>query len=65
MATLGAALTDLGKFAEAEPILLEAYEKMKPPPQWSMRKGEALESLIRLYEKWGKEKEAKRWRAER
>jgi hypothetical protein len=62
---LGEALVGLGKHAEAEPLVVEAYERMEPPPDIAYRKGEALERVIALYEAWGKEEKAAEWRAKR
>jgi hypothetical protein len=68
---LGGALLGQEKYADAEPLLLAGYEGMKqrqeqiPGPLRSIRLGEALQRLVRLYEAWGKKDEAARWRKER
>jgi hypothetical protein len=64
---LGEALLDQDRFSDAEPLLKSGYEGMKErrltiPPQERPRLIKALERLVRLYEEWGKEAEAIRWR---
>ncbi len=66
---IGEALVDQKKFADAEPLLLSGYEGMRQreaaiPPQDKPRLTKALERLVRLYEAWGNEEKAARWRAE-
>ena len=63
MSLLGGALAGQKKYAEAEPLLVEGYENMKPPPPAAVRKKEALERVVELYEAWGKPDKAKEWRA--
>jgi tetratricopeptide (TPR) repeat protein/predicted Ser/Thr protein kinase len=63
MSMLGASLAGQGKYAEAEPLLVEGYEKMKPPAQVAVRKREALDRVIKLYEDWKKPEKAARYRA--
>jgi tetratricopeptide (TPR) repeat protein len=69
MSTLGEALLDQAKFAEAEPLLISGYEGLKqheaaiPAPQRS-RVTKATERILRLYEESGKEDKALRWRME-
>jgi len=65
MSLLGEALTKQGKYAEAEPLLLEGYEKMEPPPAVAIRRDEARDRLVALYEAWGKPDQAAAWRAKR
>ena len=60
---LGEALTALGRHAEAEPLLLESFEKMKPPRAENRRL--ARERIVALYEAWGKPEKAAKWRASR
>jgi len=50
---LGGCLAGLGKFAEAEPLLLDGYFGMKDNPKalW-LRKREALECIAKLYADW-------------
>ena len=69
MSTLGEALLDQQKFAEAEPLLalgLRGHEATRGaiPPQDRPRLTRALERLVKLYEAWGKEDKAMRWRKE-
>ena len=55
----------LRRFEEAERLLLESYEKLDPPspPLRKLRRGEALERIVGLYEAWGKPEKAAEWRA--
>ncbi len=50
---LGASLLDQGRFAEAEPLLLESYDRLRAnrfaPP---IRRRDALEGIARMYERW-------------
>jgi hypothetical protein len=69
MSILGEALSDQKKFADAEPLLLSGYEGMKQrenaiSSQDKPRLTKALERLVKLYEAWGKEDKAVRWRKE-
>src|SRR4029453_4951577 len=54
MSLLGEALLEQRKFAEAQLMLVQGFEKMQPPPGQGTqgRKREALERVIRLYEAW-------------
>lgn len=66
---LGQALLGLGKFADAEPLLLVGYQGMKQravkvPADRRVLISEALKHLAELYENWGKPAEAARWRME-
>jgi tetratricopeptide (TPR) repeat protein len=66
---LGEALLDQKKFVEAEPMLLSGYEGMKQredtiPSRDKPRLNKALERLVTLYEAWGKNDQAMRWRKE-
>lgn len=46
-------LLEDGRHAEAEPLLLEGYERMKDHPEASnVRKREALERIVKLYDAW-------------
>ena len=63
MSLLGASLAGQEKHADAEPLLVEAFEKMAPPERLASRREEALERVIALYEAWGKPDEAAAWRA--
>ncbi len=69
MSRLGGTLTRLGRFAEAEPLLLEGYGSIDPPPEEAHHQLEALARLIDLYESWhaaqpdaGYEAKAGEWR---
>jgi hypothetical protein len=67
---LGGALLGQKKYADAEPLLLAAYEGMKQqektvPPQGQDRLPEALDRLIELYTATNKPDEVKKWQAER
>ena len=62
MSLLGESLTGQGRYEEAEPLLLEGYESMNPPPNSAIRKSEALERVVHLYESWGKPEKAAEWR---
>lgn len=64
---LGEALLDQGKFADAEPLLLSGYEGLKQrealiPAEARPRIAKSLESLVRLYDTWGKDDIARKWR---
>jgi uncharacterized protein HemY len=65
---LGGALLGQGKYGEAQPFLLAGVEGMQqlrtrtPVPERA-RIGEAFDRVVRLYEAWGKKKEADQWRA--
>jgi serine/threonine protein kinase len=60
---LGACLTELGRYDEAEPLVVESYRVMMD------RRGagdryvdEARNRVVRLYEAWGKAEQAAQWR---
>jgi hypothetical protein len=71
---LGAALLGTHKYADAEPLLRQAVQAMKEfdrepvqkrrGPPLGQRRVDALESLVQLYEAWGKPGEAAEWRKE-
>ena len=73
---LGAALGGLGRYEEAEPLILGAYEAAKrtehsvvfegPGLAYDLRQRllDIMGSLVELYEGWGKREEAETWRAE-
>jgi tetratricopeptide (TPR) repeat protein len=68
-AMLGEALQDQKKYADAEPELLSGYEGLKRheakiPPQDKARLTQTLERLVLLYESWGKNDRAAKWRKE-
>ena len=64
---LGVALLGQQKYAEAEPLLVEAYEGLKARegqiPQFyaRLRVGEAGQRIVVLYEAWGKAEKAALW----
>src|SRR6185437_16004372 len=64
---LGEALLDQKKYADAEPLLLSGYEGLKQheakiPSQEKVHRTKALERLVQLYEAWGKNDKAAKWR---
>jgi tetratricopeptide (TPR) repeat protein len=63
MSLLGRALLGQGRHDDAEPLLREGHDRMQPPPGRAGLKTQALESLVDLYEDWGKADEAAAWRA--
>ena len=54
------------RFAEAEPLLLEAYAGLKQHvtnvPAPTSRATETLQRLVQLYDGWGKKDKATEWR---
>jgi len=67
--TLGEALADQKKFAEAEPMLVSGYEGLKRleskiPAREKLRLTNALERLVTFYEAWGQKDKAAKWRVE-
>ncbi len=63
LSMLGEALSGQGRHAEAEPLLIEGYEKMLPPGPLSFHKREALARIVRLYEAWKRPGKAAEWKA--
>ncbi len=66
---LGEAVLGQQRFAEAEPLLLSAYEGMKAkedtiPKEARIRLREAKERVVRLYDSWEKPDLARSWRQE-
>jgi serine/threonine protein kinase len=64
---LGASLSAQKKYAEAEPLLLQAYDGLKAretkiPAPYSARVAQAGLRLVELYDAWGKEDQATLWR---
>jgi tetratricopeptide (TPR) repeat protein len=64
---LGESLFGQGKYAEAESLVVSAYEGLKAreatiPRVARPRLAEAAERVIRLYEQWGRPAEAAAWR---
>ena len=60
---LGTVLAGLGRFEEAEPLLLEGYRELNRKPYAFDEAGRALGWIVDLYEAWGKSDEAEAWRA--
>ena len=59
----GACLTGLKRYAEAEPLLVEAEEGLRTAPGVPARHyRQAVEQLVKLYDAWGKPREAAKWR---
>ncbi|MEX2173578.1 MAG: tetratricopeptide repeat protein [Pirellulaceae bacterium] len=66
---LGGSLLGQGRYAEAEPHLVHGYQGMKQSDRQAHgpNKGhliQALERLVQLYDSWGKQEEADKWRKE-
>jgi hypothetical protein len=61
---LGVTRLQQKKYAEAEPLLLEAYAGLKQHDtnESRTRTIEALERLVQLYDGWGKKDQATEWR---
>jgi thioredoxin-like negative regulator of GroEL len=63
---LGTTRLQQKRFAEAEPLLLEAYAGLKQhetsDPESTSRATEAARRLVQLYEGWGKKDQATEWR---
>jgi eukaryotic-like serine/threonine-protein kinase len=64
--TVGAILTKLGKFAEAEPLLISAYEGLieldrEIPTQTPDYFRATYVAFITLYQEWGRADERKKW----
>ena len=67
---LGRALLGQKKYAEAEPLLREGYDRMKQrekmiPPLNRKHLPETIDRLIELYTVTERPEEAKKWQAER
>jgi eukaryotic-like serine/threonine-protein kinase len=63
---LGASLLGQKKYAEAEPLLLQAYDGMQAreaeiPPMYKKRLAEAGERILQLYADWSKPDKAAEW----
>jgi tetratricopeptide (TPR) repeat protein len=66
---LGEALAFQGRYADAEPLLLQGYAGMQRreatiPANARIRLTEGLGWLVQLYDAWGKPDQAARWRKE-
>ena len=67
MSLLGGSLLGQGRYAEAEPLVVQGYEGMKARESriavpFRSRLREAAERVIRLYEAWGKPEQAAAWK---
>ena len=68
MSLLGGSLLGQGRYAEAEPLIVQVYEGMKaresriPVPARSLLR-EAAERVVRLYQDWNKPDQAAAWKA--
>ena len=60
-ATLGVCLLEQGRFDEAEPFLLGAYEKLSDA-QDDFYRAWTAKALVRVYEKLGRSEDARRYR---
>ena len=61
---LGDCLVSLGRFDEAEPLLLNSYERIQGVFGPTRREPElALQRIVRLYDGWGRPEDAARYRA--
>jgi hypothetical protein len=60
---LGGCLSAQGSYQEAERLLIDGYEGLRnaqgAPPHHTQL---ALQRIVRLYESWGKDEEAQKWR---
>jgi hypothetical protein len=66
---LGKTLLEEGKFGEAEPLLLSAFEGMerqqgKMPSTIRPQMTDTIETLSKLYDATGKPEEAAKWRGD-
>ena len=60
---LGAVLSERGRYAEAEPLLVESYLRLQRERGHAPRPTRtALERVVRLYESWGREDRARSFR---
>ena len=63
MSRLGGAIAGEGKFAEAEPLLLEGHAGMKESRQVPTdRKRQAIQRIIQFYESWHRPDQTSEWR---
>jgi tetratricopeptide (TPR) repeat protein len=68
MSVLSGGLLGQGKYADAEPLMIQGYEGMKareakmPALSRRLDLSEAAQRVVRLYEAWGKPKQAAAWR---
>ena len=63
---LGATRLQQKRYADAEPLLLEAYAGLKrhgnDAPDSTRKAAAAVERLVQLYDRWGKKDQAMEWR---
>src|SRR5262249_44255066 len=57
----GGCLIELKRFAEAEPLLLEAYGMLDRTKQMPAAQRVTAERLVQLYKAWGKDAQAQEW----
>jgi hypothetical protein len=56
----GTFLRDQGRYGEAEPLIVQGYEKVRDGlGATSRRAQQTLEGIIQLYQKWGKPERAR------
>lgn len=59
---LGGAYASAGDYAKAEPMLVDSYKGLENGSVLGKRpRVDAADRLVRMYQKWGKPDEAKRW----
>ncbi len=56
----GMCLVELGQYEEAEPLLLEAYPRLRPLPDPDTK--DTIRYLVKLYDAWGKPEKAAEYR---
>jgi hypothetical protein len=59
---LGHCLVEQGKFADAEPFLLAGYDELSRTEGMARSIARAIDWTITLYERWGRQEQAKAWR---
>jgi hypothetical protein len=63
---LGGCLTGLGQYQKAEPLLLNSYKGLEAAPGAPpVRRTQALDRIVELYEAWGKPDKVAEWRGKR
>ncbi len=60
---LGYCLLKLGRYAEAEPLLVNSYQLLQSKEPQRKRTQKALQRVVVLYEAWGKADRAAQYRA--
>jgi len=62
---LGACLVEEGNYAQAEPLLLKAYHDLRAADSApAVRRQQARERIVKLYEAWHKPEKAAQWKKE-